>query len=302
MQICRYRDLRKGARLGYVHEGRVYDLTAAAPDHMSSMASLLAHPDLAEELHRVQAGILSQENIAFRELDCPPEPGRPHLLAPADRQEIWAAGVTYFRSRTARMEESKAAASHYDRLYDAPRPELFFKATPHRTVGPNAPVRIRSDASWNVPEPELALAIGPDLRLVGFTIGNDMSSRDIEGANPLYLPQAKMYLECCALGPVITLAEAVPDPCALDISLTVARRGRVVFAGNTSTSQLKRGFGELIEYLGRDNAFPDGVFLLTGTGVVPPNDFTLEEDDFVSITIDAVGTLRNPVRRGGRYV
>ena len=297
MQICRFHQPEKGPRLGFVHEGAVYDLTGAAPDRFGSLSHLLARPGLGEELRKNQSTILDQERFAFEDLDVPPTPDRPHLLAPIDGQEVWAAGVTYLRSRAARVEESEAAASDYERVYDAPRPELFFKATPHRTVGPNAPVRIRADSNWNVPEPELALLISPDLRLVGFTVGNDMSSRDIEGENPLYLPQAKIYLESCALGPVVTLSEAVPNPQALDISLVVERGQEVIFRGQTSTSQMKRGFQELIGYLGRSNAFPDGVFLLTGTGVVPPSEFTLNDGDLVIIHIESIGTLRNPVRR-----
>jgi 2-dehydro-3-deoxy-D-arabinonate dehydratase len=240
---------------------------------------------------------MDQESVPFEDMDRPPTPERAHLLAPIDLQEVWAAGVTYLRSRAARMQESEAAANHYEKVYDAPRPELFFKATPHRTVGPNAEVRIRADSAWNVPEPELTLLITPDLRLAGFTVGNDMSSRDIEGENPLYLPQAKIYLESCALGPVITLAEAVADPKNLNISMSVERKNEVIFSGWISTSQMKREFHELIEYLSRANAFPHGAFLLTGTGIVPPAEFTLEDGDFVSISIEAIGTLKNPVKR-----
>jgi 2-dehydro-3-deoxy-D-arabinonate dehydratase len=297
MQICRFYRPEKGPRLGFVHEGEVYDLTGVAPERFGSLSSLLANPRLADELDENQPNILGQEHFAFEDLDGPPAPERPHLLAPIDRQEVWAAGVTYLRSRAARVEESEAAANHYERVYDAPRPELFFKGTPHRTVGPNSPVRIRTDSNWNVPEPELALLISPDLRLAGFTVGNDMSSRDIEGENPLYLPQAKIYLESCALGPVVTLSEAVSNPQALSITMAVERGEEVIFSGQTSTSQMKRGFQELINYLGRANAFPDGVFLLTGTGIVPPSDFTLEDGDLVIMTIEAIGTLRNPVKR-----
>jgi 2-dehydro-3-deoxy-D-arabinonate dehydratase len=198
------------------------------------------------------------------------------------------------------MEESRKAGggTFYDMVYDAERPELFFKATPFRTVGPNATIRIRRDATWNVPEPELALVISPDMRLVGYTVGNDVSSRDIEGENPLYLPQAKVYVGSCALGPVITLAESVADPKSLQIALTIQRGGHVAFSGQTSIAQMKRTFDDLITYLGRDNAFPHGVILLTGTGVVPPDDFTLEEGDAVEISISEIGTLRNVVERG----
>jgi 2-dehydro-3-deoxy-D-arabinonate dehydratase len=219
------------------------------------------------------------------------------MLAPIDNQEIWAAGVTYKRSQVARMEESTTGASHYDRVYTAPRPELFFKAMPRRVAGPGAPVRIRRDTKWSVPEPELALMISPDGRLVGFTVGNDMSARDIEGENPLYLPQAKLYDQCCALGPAILIPEEPLDRAKTEITLVIHRRGVEIFRGQTNVDQMKRSFEELIDWLFKDSSFPDGVVLLTGTGIVPPNEFTLEQGDIVSIDIVGIGTLTNPVVR-----
>lgn len=220
------------------------------------------------------------------------------LLAPIDEQEIWAAGVTYIRSRSERMKESQQAASFYAQVYEADRPELFFKATPHRVAGPEQPVRIRSDASWNVPEPELALVLTSRLRLVGYTIGNDLSSRDIEGANPLYLPQAKLYDACCGLGPAITLRPSMPPPEEIGIRMAIRRGERMAFHGETQVKQMKRTYQDLIDYLGRDNSFPKGVILLTGTGIVPGDDFTLQRGDVVEITIDGIGTLVNPVVQG----
>ncbi len=220
------------------------------------------------------------------------------LLAPIDQQEVWAAGVTYKRSQTARMEESEAAASCYDRVYEADRPELFFKATPARVVGPDQPIRIRKDATWNVPEPEVALVLSSQLRIVGFTVGNDMSSRDIEGENPLYLPQAKTYDQCCGLGPSITLLGAMPAMDQIGVHLKVIRGGEPVFDDSTSTSQMARSFEHLVGYLGRDNTFSNGAFLLTGTGIVPDSSFTLHVGDEVQITIDGVGTLSNTVIQG----
>lgn len=220
------------------------------------------------------------------------------LLPPIDAQEVWAAGVTYKRSQTARMEESETAASCYDRVYNSPRPEIFFKATPHRVRGAGQALRIRQDATWNVPEPELALVLSPDLRIVGYTVGNDMSSRDIEGDNPLYLPQAKMYDACCGLGPWITLAHAMPAKEDIEISLIIERAGEKVFAQATRVSEMARGFEELVQWLGRDNSFPHGAFLLTGTGIVPDSDFTLRPQDIVSITISGVGTLVNSIVQG----
>jgi 2-dehydro-3-deoxy-D-arabinonate dehydratase len=220
------------------------------------------------------------------------------LLPPVDRQEIWAAGVTYKRSRAARMEESEAAASCYDRVYVSPRPELFMKATPHRVSGTGQPLRIRRDASWNVPEPELTLVVNSRLELVGFTIGNDMSSRDIEGDNPLYLPQAKVYDQCCGLGPWITLADAMPPRDQIGIRLEIRRGPKTVFQGETTVAQMARSFEDLIQWLGRDNSFPNGVFLLTGTGIVPDSSFTLHAGDEVQISIDGIGSLRNKVVQG----
>ncbi|MFN0051012.1 MAG: fumarylacetoacetate hydrolase family protein [Planctomycetales bacterium] len=220
------------------------------------------------------------------------------MLPPLDRQEVWAAGVTYKRSQVARMEESETGASHYDRVYTAPRPELFFKAMPRRVAGPGQPVRIRTDTIWSVPEPELALVISPKGKLVGFTIGNDMSARDIEGENPLYLPQAKVYNNCCALGPCILVPEEPLNRDETKITLVIQRQGSQAFRGETNLGQLKRTFEELIDWLFRDNSFPDGVILLTGTGIVPPNEFTLQAGDVVSIDITGIGTLTNPVVQG----
>ena len=219
----------------------------------------------------------------------------PQVLAPIESQEVWAAGVTYFRSRTARMEESKDAGggNFYDRVYSADRPELFFKATPHRVVGPGQPIRIRSDSKWNVPEPELTLVVTSHGKIVGYTIGNDVSSRDIEGANPLYLPQAKCYMGSCALGPAIWLSEFAPPP-TTQIRLQI-RRGDVIFDGSTTLSQLRRRPEELVEYLYRENAFPVGCFLMTGTGIIPPDDFSLRSGDYVGISIEGIGDLGNPV-------
>lgn len=220
------------------------------------------------------------------------------FLAPIDRQEVWAAGVTYIRSKSARMEESETAASCYDRVYEADRPEIFFKATPNRVVGPGGDLRIRVDSKWNVPEPEITLVINSRKEIVGFTIGNDMSSRDIEGDNPLYLPQAKVYDACCGLGPAITPAEKMPTGADLGVELSIYRGGERVFAGTTDASQLAREFDELLQWLGRDNSFPDGTFLLTGTGIVPDSDFTLLPGDDIQIKIDGIGLLQNGVIQG----
>ena len=247
---------------------------------------LLAREDLAQYLAgRIDAGQL-------RVTDEPRQ-----LLAPIENQEVWAAGVTYWRSREARMEESKSTGGgdFYDRVYSAPRPELFFKATAHRVVGHGEKVRIRKDSKWNVPEPELTLLISPGGKIAGYTIGNDMSSRDIEGENPLYLPQAKVYDGSCALGPCIFLTDQ-PLPGETKIQIQIQRDRKQVFAGQTVVSQIKRELPSLVEYLYRESSFPVGCFLMTGTGVVPPDTFTLQSGDEIAITIEPIGTLVNTVQ------
>ncbi len=217
------------------------------------------------------------------------------LLPPIDQQEVWAAGVTYRRSQTARMEESEAAASCYDRVYTADRPEIFFKATPNRVRGHGQPLRIRYDSKWNVPEPEITLVISSAMKIVGYTIGNDMSSRDIEGENPLYLPQAKCYDACAGLGPWITLASPLPPVDQIGVRLQIHRDGETIYDERTAADQMARGFEDLVSWLARENPFPNGVFLMTGTGIVPDSPFTLQPGDVVDITIDGVGTLSNSI-------
>jgi len=221
------------------------------------------------------------------------------LLAPVDgRTEVWAAGVTYERSRVARMTESEESADVYDRVYAADRPELFFKSAAWRVSGPGAPVSVRADSTIDVPEPELAVVLNADKEVVGYTICNDMSSRSIEGQNPLYLPQAKIYLGGCALGPSVRPAWEVPDPYALTIELTISRGREVAWAGNASTSALHRRIDELAGYLFREDDFPAGAVLSTGTSLVPDLPFTLQAGDEVRIAIPGIGELANPVVRG----
>ncbi len=220
------------------------------------------------------------------------------IKAPIDEQEVWGAGVTYERSKRARQEESAQGGSFYDQVYRAARPELFFKATASRVAAPKQPIRVRADSRWCVPEPELALVVTPSLKVVGFTIGNDVSARDIEGENPLYLPQAKVYDGCCALGPCITLASFMPAAADIDIRLEIDRGGKTLYTGETSVGRMVRSFEELVEWLGRDNHFPNGLILLTGTGIVPPDDFSLQSGDLVRIRIGGIGTLENPVVQG----
>lgn len=224
--------------------------------------------------------------------------GKPDFqpLAPLESQEVWAAGVTYLRSRDARMDESREAggANCYDRVYEAKRPELFFKAPAYRVVDPNGEVRIRRDSNWNVPEPELTLALNSRGRVIGYTVGNDMSSRDIEGENPLYLPQAKIYDGSCSVGPCIVLTDQPLDP-ATEILLRVFRDEKMILDTGTAISQIKRSFGELADYLFRETSFKMGCFLMTGTGIVPPNDFSLQPGDRTEIEITGIGILSNTV-------
>ena len=253
---------------------------------LSSLQDLLSHKDLEQLCQTLPTLGVARTVDAVQ------------WLPPIDQQEVWAAGVTYKRSQTARMEESEAAASCYDRVYTADRPEIFFKATPHRCSGHGGPVRIRKDATWNVPEPELALVISRDGRIVGYTIGNDMSSRDIEGDNPLYLPQAKLYNQCCGLGPWVVLASAMPERSSIGIHLSIHRGGSEVFGGKTSVAEMARKLEDLVDWLLKDNDMPNGAFLLTGTGVVPDSSFTLAPNDVVHISIEGIGTLTNTVVQG----
>jgi len=299
VQIIRYS--RKGAeKVGAVVDGRAYELEAMGDPRFASVGALLSSGLSPGEIREIIGGWTARAKETFdgRALI---EKGRIEaggedirLLAPIDVQEVWASGVTYKRSEEARKAESEGAAAFYAKVYEAPRPELFFKATPHRTVGSHDAVGIRFDAQWNVPEPELGVVLNRRLEIVGFTIGNDMSSRDIEGENPLYLPQAKVYRRACALGPGIVLAGEL-DPRALGIRLTIQRDGKTVFQGETSTRMMNRTLEELVAYLGRANEFPHGVVLLTGTGIVPGDDFTLQEGDVISVAIDGLGELVNPV-------
>jgi 2-dehydro-3-deoxy-D-arabinonate dehydratase len=265
-----------------VEAGQVYAINLGSDPTITCLADLLNTQSPLEKAHSL--------------IEKTPTPlGDQAFLAPIDHQEIWAAGVTYKRSKIAREEESRGAAQFYDKVYTADRPELFLKATPERVVHPGLPVRVRTDSKWSVPEPELALVISPAGRIVGYTIGNDMSARDIEGENPLYLPQAKIYKQSCAVGPLITPIGSMPPLAGVEIKLTITRAGKLVFEGSTTLAQMARTTESLAHWLFRENEFPHGAVLLTGTGIVPPDEFTLKPGDAVAITIVGIGTLRNPV-------
>jgi 2-dehydro-3-deoxy-D-arabinonate dehydratase len=272
-------------RFGLVSGDRVIDVAAAGgPPNLAEALSLPA-----SELSNRLGALTGAEtgSLALAEAT---------LLAPVDRQEVWAAGVTYLRSRDARMEES-TQKSVYDLVYDAERPEIFLKATAGRVRGPGEEIAVRGDSTWDVPEPELALVINRGGEIVGYTIGNDVSSRSIEGENPLYLPQAKVYTASAALGPVIVPSWELGDLGGRAIRLVIRRDGAVLFDGATSTDQIHRSLEDLVAYLFRCNEFPDGAVLMTGTGIIPPSEFTLEAGDDVEISIDGIGSLRNPVIR-----
>jgi 2-dehydro-3-deoxy-D-arabinonate dehydratase len=282
MPFAKYRRADGSAGVAYVENGIAHPLRPdGSPDRLSELLQV------ADPIRMAKALIDTTQPATTAALL--------ELLAPVDRQEIWAAGVTYKRSKIAREEESKGAAQFYDAVYTAPRPELFLKATPERVVNPGRPIRVRADSKWNVPEPELALIISPDLRIIGYTVGNDVSSRDIEGENPLYLPQAKIYRGSCAIGPVLTAAMEMPKLETVGIRLVVKRAGAIGFEGTTNLGMMARTVESLVEWLGKELDFPNGAILLTGTGIVPPDDFSLSPRDTVEITIDGIGTLVNPV-------
>lgn len=301
--LIRYFQPGVGARLGVLRGETVHDISHCFPALVNVFRDSIGEVDgLIAAVSRAAED--STRRFPASELDNAPGADAAHWLPPLDEQEVWAAGVTYLDSRRARQEEAADGGDVYARVYTAERPEIFFKASSKNTVGHLDAAGFRADSSWNVPEPELGLVVNPAMEMLGFTIGNDMSSRDIEGANPLYLPQAKVYTASCALGPGILLAPA-DEWLDTTISLVISRatppqtppqqvgRGSVVFSGSVSTDQIKRGIPELLDYLGRSNTYPDGVFLLTGTAIVPPADFTLQPGDDISISIDGIGTLRN---------
>ena len=282
VNICRFKSTDCIVRIGLVAaDSTVHDLTPAG---VTQLQPLLEDDELLARLGQLAHGDLPRWPQA-----------QVRLCAPVERQEVWAAGVTYLRSKKARMEESEHSANAYDRVYGAGRPEIFFKSLPDKVAATGEPVGIRHDAKWSVPEPELALVVNSRGRIVGYTIGNDMSSRDIEGENLLYLPQAKTYNRSCALGPWITLGASEAAAREWMIRLNIRRAGGIAFTGETSAGQIKRGFDELVQFLFRCQVFPHGAVLLTGTGIVPQESFTLREEDEIDIEISGIGCLKNTV-------
>jgi 2-dehydro-3-deoxy-D-arabinonate dehydratase len=282
MKICRFKSARDDVRVGLAaDDATLLDLTPAG---IEQLHPLLEGDDPLAQLNQIDKKNLPR--VALQEV---------RFLPPVERQEVWAAGVTYLRSKAARMEESDFSATAYDRVYAAERPEIFFKALAEKVVATGEPVGVRRDARWSVPEPELALILNSRGKIVGYTIGNDMSSRDIEGENLLYLPQAKIYHRSCALGPWIHLGATETLAREWSIRIEVLRNGQSVFAGETSVGQIKRSFAELAEFLFRSQVFPHGAVLLTGTGIVPPDSFTLQAEDVIEIEASGIGVLRNTV-------
>ena len=282
MKICRYVNADNQVHIGLAKDDNtLIDLTSAEVESITSIMENEAPKKFLLDL---------------KDEDLPEVPlNDVSLLCPIEMQEVWAAGVTYLRRKDARMEESDFSATAYDRVYDPPRPEIFFKSSPEKVVGCGDKVGIRKDAKWNVPEPELVLIMNSNGDISGYAVGNDMSSRDIEGENLLYLPQAKVYHRSCAIGPWITVGAKEAEAREWEISLNIERAGNKVFEGKVSVNQIKRSFDELSKYMNQSQEFPFGSALLTGTGIVPNDDFTLIEGDTISIYITGIGCLKNSV-------
>jgi len=297
MRIVQFETLNEGIRAGVIKDGVIYDLTGK-DRKLSSFIEILRKSYARDVSVENFVSSLIQKSkskkYAYDPLASSPTSERACLRMPYQPPEVWGCGVTYVRSRHARETETTTKGI-YDKAYEAIRPEVFFKATANRCVGPNEPICIRSDSEWTVPEPELTFILGAHSDIVGYTIGNDVSARDIEGENPLYLPQAKIYKGCCAFGPVVTTPEEIGNPRDVDIECKIFRKGELIFDGKTNSSMMKRTVDELCSYLCRDNPVPMGTLCLTGTGAVPPDDFSLKHGDLVEITIERIGTLRNPV-------
>jgi 2-dehydro-3-deoxy-D-arabinonate dehydratase len=299
MRIARYWIPGKGARLGVCEGETIRELVppdSPALESFEELVDLARRVTLGGSLRDFVGNLRGPgPSYAYRDLDRSPDPDAPHLLLPVTPPEVWAAGVTYERSREARLAETTTVGI-YDKIYDAARPEIFFKATASRCVGPNAPVGIRADSRWTVPEPELGVVLDGGGEVLGYTLGNDMSARDIEGENPLYLPQTKTYRACCSIGPTIYLTD--PSAAArLTLWCRIERRGRTVFRGEISTARIRRPIAELVTYLRRANDIPPMTVLLTGTGIVPPDEFACEEGDVIEIGAEEIGVLRNTAVR-----
>jgi 2-dehydro-3-deoxy-D-arabinonate dehydratase len=297
VRIARYWIPGWGPRIGICEGAAVRELVGPDGAPLQSFDDLIAHARAAgQDVREAARRMVGRgHTYAYRDLDRAPDPDHAHLLLPVVPPEVWAAGVTYERSREARLAETSTVGI-YDRVYDAERPELFFKATPSRCVGPNAPVGIRADSRWTVPEPELGVVLDAGGQILGYTLGNDMSARDIEGENPLYLPQTKIYRACCSLGPAVLLPDGAAER-RPRLWCRIERSGREVFRGEVDTQRLRRPISGLIAYLRRANEIPPMTVLLTGTGIVPPDEFACEAGDLIEIGAEEIGVLRNQAIR-----
>ena len=299
MKLLQFYIPDKGTRVGILEDGQILDLTAADEGLGTTLDILNRSISQGESMdavvERVRPGV-SQVH-PYADLNVLPDPERPHLDMPIYPPEVWGFGVTYKRSALERDTDS--ASDIYTRVYFGERPEVFFKATPSRCVGPNGAICIRRDSDLTAVEPELAFILGKDREIVAYTVCNDVSAWDIERDNPLYLPQSKAFLGCCALGPTLVTIPGIPDPLGLEISCRIIKGGKVAYEGKTNSSQINRPFDQLVEYLTRDNPVPVGTAVSTGTGIMPPNEFSLEDGDRVDIEIEGIGLLSNPVKKLG---
>ena len=300
MKLCQYFLPRGGKRVGVVEDGRVVDITSR-PAKVASVLDLIVQGRSAAGVERLARRLMKgkRPQVTLGELEVPPSPRRGHLLAPLDPPEVWGAGITYRRSADYYTAHQGRAKGIYDDVYESERPELFFKATAARAVGPNAPVGVRRDSSLTAVEAELALVVGAQGDIVGYTCGNDLSAWDIERANPLYLPQSKIFRGCFAFGPVLVTAGEIRDPHALELRCRVRRGGALLYEGKVTTGEMKRRCPELVDWLRRDNPIPAGTVLSTGTGILVPDEHALRNGDLVEVEIAGIGVLRNPVKKLG---
>ena len=299
MKLCQFHLPGRGMRVGVVEGDRVADVTGKEAPSVRALIEACGTADALERRAR-RLATRARTRLLWRELDRAPSPRRAHLLAPLDPPEVWGAGITYRRSREyyeAHTDAGGRTKGIYDYVYEAERPELFFKATAARTAGPNAPLGLRRDSTLTAVEPELAVVLGPRGRIVGYTAGNDLSAWDIERENPLFLPQSKIFQGCFAMGPVLATPREVGDPHALELTCRIHRGGRLLFEGRVNTREMRRRCEELVDWLGRSNPVPAGTVLSTGTGILVPDAHALREGDVVEIELERIGTLRNTVRR-----
>ena len=294
MKLVQFYLPESGCRIGILDGDEVSDITSPGLCSTMDLIGRAAAEDVT--LEEVVSELGTQGRYSYESLNALPDDSKPHLLIPINPPEVWGCGVTYKRSAEMRDEDTTGAKGIYDHVYFAQRPEIFFKATPARCVGPNGHICIRSDSTLTAAEPELAYVISEDQNIIGFTVCNDVSAWDIERENPLYLPQSKIFYGCCALGPVLATKSGIGNPYDLKITCEIIRNDKAIFAGEINSSAMKRTFDELTDFLCRDNPIPIGTVMTTGTGIMIPNDYALAAGDVVEIEIEGIGKLSNPVR------